>query len=53
MFFLFRYGEKLILQTGHNDNTNNQLKLQIPCCNNVEKDTQSSSKFYFIIQSNV
>ena len=38
-----RYGEKLILQTGHNDNNNNQLKLQIPCCNHIDKDTQSSS----------
>ena len=40
---LNRYGEKLILQNCHNDN-NNQLKLQIPCCNNVEKDTQSSNR---------
>lgn len=43
--FSSRYGEKLILQTGHHDN-NNQLKLQIPCCNNIEKDTQSSSKLF-------
>jgi len=42
----FRYGEKLILQTCHNDNNNNQLKLQIPCCNNIDKDTQSSSKLF-------
>jgi hypothetical protein len=48
---MFRYGEKLILQTSHNDNTNNQLKLQIPCCNNIEKDTQSSSKLYFILST--
>ncbi|CAF0719378.1 unnamed protein product [Adineta steineri] len=41
---LNRYGEKLILQTCHNDNNNNQLKLQIPCCNNIDKDTQSSNR---------
>jgi hypothetical protein len=51
----FRYGEKLILQTCHNESNNinsnsnnhhhnNQLKLQIPCCNHIDKDTQSSSK---------
>jgi hypothetical protein len=45
----FRYGEKLILQTCHNDNNNNQLKLQIPCCNNIDKDTQSSSKLFYIL----
>ncbi|CAF1600179.1 unnamed protein product [Adineta ricciae] len=38
---LNRYGEKLILQGCHNDN---QLKLQIPCCNNIDKDTQSSNR---------
>ncbi|CAF4580218.1 unnamed protein product, partial [Rotaria sp. Silwood2] len=41
---LNRYGEKLISQTCHNDNNHNQLKLQIPCCNNIDKDTQSSNR---------
>ncbi|CAF0918110.1 unnamed protein product [Rotaria sp. Silwood1] len=41
---LNRYGEKLISQTCHTDNNHNQLKLQIPCCNNIEKDTQSSNR---------
>ncbi|CAF1088238.1 unnamed protein product [Rotaria magnacalcarata] len=41
---LNRYGEKLILKTCHNDNNHNQLKLQIPCCNNIDKDTQSSNR---------
>jgi hypothetical protein len=46
---LNRFGEKLILQTCHND----QLKLQIPCCNNIDKDTQSSSKFFFFFHISI
>lgn len=48
-FSLYSYGEKLILQGCHNDN---QLKLQIPCCNNIDKDTQSSSKCHQSIRIN-